>query len=77
MASMLLERVQAAKGVNDQLVGGVSLRDHLVRTLEVESDRSAGAALSASVRREAVMKDLLSRSHSAGRLDQEATRCSA
>lgn len=58
MAAALLERVQAAKGVSDQPVGGVSLRDHLVRTLEVESDRFAGAALSASVRRERVMKDL-------------------
>jgi hypothetical protein len=58
MASALLERVQAAKAAKDQPVGGVSLRGHLVRTLEVESDRFAGAALSASLRREGVMKDL-------------------
>jgi len=58
MASSLLGRVLAAKEAKHQQVGGVSLRDHLVRTLEVESDRFAGAALSASVRRERVMKDL-------------------
>jgi hypothetical protein len=57
-ASALLDRVQAATDAKDRLIDGVSLRHSLVQTLEVESDRSAGASLSASIRRERVMKDL-------------------
>jgi hypothetical protein len=59
MAPALLPLVQAAADATDRQVGGVSLRSSLQGTLEVESERSAGAALSASVRRERVMKDLL------------------
>ncbi|HEX5081017.1 MAG TPA: hypothetical protein VFY40_03155 [Blastocatellia bacterium] len=61
MAPALLQLVQAAVGATDRLIGGVSLQNSLLRTLEVESDRFSGAALSASVRRERVMKDLLHR----------------
>jgi hypothetical protein len=59
MAPALLRLVQVPAGATDRPIGGASLRSSLVRTLEVESDRFAGAALSASVRRERVMKDLL------------------
>jgi hypothetical protein len=59
MAPALLQLVQAAVGSTDRLIGGVSLQNSLLRTLEVESDRFGGAALSASVRREHAMKDLL------------------
>jgi hypothetical protein len=59
MAQALLQRVQAATVAKDPLIGGVSLHNSLIRTLEVESDRFAGTTLSASIRRERVMKDLL------------------
>jgi hypothetical protein len=59
MAPALLQLVQAAVGATDRLIGGVSLQNSLLQTLEVESDRFGGAALSASVRRERAMKDLL------------------
>lgn len=58
MAPALLKLIQAAGVLKDQQIGGVSLHDSLVRTLEVESDRFAGFSLDASVRRERVMKDL-------------------
>jgi hypothetical protein len=58
MAPALLQLVQAAGVVKDRSIGGVSLRDSLIRTLEVESDRFTGSALSASQRREGVMKAL-------------------
>jgi len=58
MAPSLLKLMEAATVANDRPVGHTSLRDNLVRTLEVETDRSTAAALSASLRRERVMKDL-------------------
>ena len=57
-ASLLHQHILAAAAGRDQSFNGVSLRSHLVRTLEIESDRAAGNALHASLRREAVMKDL-------------------
>jgi hypothetical protein len=58
MAPALLELVRTATAPGDRSIGGVSLRDSLARTLEVEADRANGARLSASRRRENVMKDL-------------------
>jgi hypothetical protein len=58
MAPALLSHILAADGIKDVLTSDVSLRSSLIRTLEVETDRSAGSALQASVRREALMKDL-------------------
>lgn len=58
MAPALLKLVQSVPAAIDRVIGGISLRDNLVRTLEVEADRSTGAALSASLRRESVMKNL-------------------
>ncbi len=57
-APMLLQHVQSATAIKDLVVNGVSLRSSLIRTLEVETDRSNGSALPASIRREGVMKDL-------------------
>ncbi|MGH9139686.1 MAG: hypothetical protein ACRD2I_00945 [Vicinamibacterales bacterium] len=57
-APMLLQNVQSATATRDLVVNGISLRSSLIRTLEVETDRSNGAALPASIRREGVMKDL-------------------
>jgi hypothetical protein len=57
-APALLELVRTATVPRDRSIGGVSLRDSLVRTLEVEADRATGARFSASTRRERVMKDL-------------------
>jgi hypothetical protein len=57
MAPALLQLVRAAAGIKDLPIGAVSLRGTLVRTLEVEADRFAGASLQASVRREGIMKD--------------------
>jgi hypothetical protein len=58
MAPALLRLVEATGAVKDRSIGAVSLRHSLIQTLEVEADRSTGSALSASLRREAVMKDL-------------------
>jgi hypothetical protein len=58
MAPALLQLVQGAAGIRDVLISGVPLRSSLVRTLEIETDRLAGSALQASLRREAVMKAL-------------------
>jgi hypothetical protein len=58
MAPALLQLVRSAAGVTDRLIGDVSLRDSLLRTLEVEADRLPGSSLRASERREAVMKEL-------------------
>jgi len=58
MASALLKLVEASGAITDPLTGSESLRDGLVHTLSVEVDRSTGSALSASIRREGVMKDL-------------------
>jgi hypothetical protein len=57
-APMLLQHVQSATTIKDLVVNDISLRRSLIQTLEVERDRSNGAALTASVRREGVMKDL-------------------
>jgi hypothetical protein len=57
MAASLLKSVQAAGAVKDLQIGGASLQDSLVETLDVESARFAGSALDASVRRERVLKD--------------------
>jgi hypothetical protein len=57
-ASAVLDRVRAAAAVKDRLINGTSLLANLLRTLEVEADRAARATLQASMRREAVMKDL-------------------
>jgi hypothetical protein len=58
MASALLALVEAAAGIKDPVIGADSLRNNLVRTLEVETDRFTGSRLRASVRREEVMKTL-------------------
>ena len=57
MALALLQLVESA-GIKDRLIGTISLRNSLVRTLEVESSRFTGSRLRASERREAIMKDL-------------------
>ena len=57
-APTLLAHVRSAAAGKDRSFNGVSLRSSLIRTLEVEADRSAGDALQASLRREAVMKEL-------------------
>ena len=58
MAPALLNLLETTAVSTDRTIGGASLRDSLVRTLEVETDRANGARLSASLRRERVMKDL-------------------
>ena len=58
MAPALLKLVVAAAAITDRQLGGVSLRESLVRTLEVETARSTGVRLAASSRRESVMKGL-------------------
>ena len=60
-APVLLQQVRSAAEGKDRSFNGVSLRRSLIGALEVEVDRSAGAALQASVRRENVMKDLFLR----------------
>jgi hypothetical protein len=57
-APKLLELVRTAASANDPWIHGVSLRGSLLKTLEVESNRLAGATLEASLGREAVMKGL-------------------
>jgi len=57
-APTLLQHVRTATVAKDLIINSVSLRSNLIRTLEVEADRSAGARLQASIRREGVMKDL-------------------
>jgi hypothetical protein len=57
-APTLLQHVRSAAVTKDVVLNGISLRRNLVQTLEVETARSAGSALEASIRREAVMKDL-------------------
>lgn len=62
LAPELLERFRRATGVKDLLVGGLSLRDSIVRTLEIEVDRlDPQTRLAASLRREALMKELFHR----------------
>jgi hypothetical protein len=58
MAPGLLQLVQGSRAVKDRSIGGVSLRDSLIETLEVESHRFSGSSLTASLRREGVMKAL-------------------
>jgi hypothetical protein len=62
LAPELLERFRGATGVKDLLVGGLSLRDSIVKTLEIEVDRlDPQTRLAASLRREALMKELFHR----------------
>jgi hypothetical protein len=58
MAPSLLQLTQQIPVANDRVINGVQLRDNLIQTLEVEADRSRRASLSASLRRETVMKNL-------------------
>ena len=59
MAPELLRRLHDATDAKDILRGGVSLKNNLLRTLEVEVDRlSNDTRLQASNRREALMKEL-------------------
>jgi hypothetical protein len=61
-APALLQHVLKATTVTDSSPGGVSLRDSIIRTLEIEMDRSNPASrLRASTRREILMKDLFHR----------------
>jgi len=57
LAPELLPLVRGIEGAKDVVVGGGSLRDSIVATLEIEVDRlSPDTRLSASMRREALMK---------------------
>jgi len=58
MAPALLQLMKAATAVKDPSIDGASLRNNLLKSLEVETDRFTEARLSASLRREAVMKEL-------------------
>jgi hypothetical protein len=58
MSPALLQLVEGAAVARDPSIGGVSLRDNITRSLEVEKDRLSGSRLSASLRREGVMKNL-------------------
>lgn len=58
MAPQLLELAQRTSGIKDQTINDTSLFANLVSTLEVERDRLNRAQLSASLRREALMKTL-------------------
>lgn len=58
-APSLLQSVQTAGAIADPSIGGVSLRENITRTLEIEVDRmSPDTRLQASTRREALMKEL-------------------
>src|SRR5262249_22729878 len=58
-APKLFELAEALGQVSDRTMGGVSLRDSVVATLDVERDRaSPDTRLSASIKREALMKRL-------------------
>jgi erythromycin esterase-like protein len=60
MAPKLLDYLRKATETKDLVVGGVSLRSSILRTLEIDVDRmSANSRLQASLRREALMKELL------------------
>lgn len=62
MARELLQRLREATGVKDLFAGGVSLRSNILRTLEIEIARlGADTRLEASIRREALMKELFYR----------------
>lgn len=58
LAGDLLRLIGSAVVPEDPLLGGVSLRNSLVRSLEIETERFAGSRLRASMRREGFMKDL-------------------
>jgi hypothetical protein len=58
-APSLLQSVQTAGAIADPSIGGVSLRENITRTLEIEVHRmSPDTRLQASTRREALMKEL-------------------
>ena len=58
MAPQLLELAQSATGIKDPTINDSSLYANLVATLEIERDRLNRAHLSASLRRESLMKNL-------------------
>jgi len=58
MAPKLLRLAQSATGIKDQTANDSSLYENVLATLEIESDRLNGARLSASLRRESLMKNL-------------------
>lgn len=60
LAPQLLELARTMDDVKDSTPGGISLRQQLIKTLEVEAERAnrqGNDRLPASVRREAVMKE--------------------
>jgi erythromycin esterase-like protein len=60
LAPQLLERARSIGDVKDGTPGGISLRQQVLRTLEVEAERAnrkGNDRLPASMRREAVMKE--------------------
>jgi hypothetical protein len=60
LAPQLLERARSMAEVNDSTPGGISLRQQVLRTLEVEAERAnrkGNDRLAASIRRETVMKE--------------------
>ena len=58
MAPDLLKLVQSATGIKDQTINDSSLYASVVSTLEIERDRLNRDRLSASLRRESLMKNL-------------------
>lgn len=58
VAPELLELALGAKGIKDQTINDASLYASVVATLEVERDRLNKDRLSASIRRESLMKNL-------------------
>ena len=58
MAPELLHLAQSVTGIKDQTINDSSLYANLVATLEVERDRFNKDRLSASIRRESLMKNL-------------------
>lgn len=58
MAPELLKLAQSVTGIKDQTINDSSLYENVVATLEIEVDRLNQARLSASLRRESLMKNL-------------------
>ena len=58
MAAELLKLAQSATGIKDHTINDSSLYENVVATLEIEVDRLNQARLSASLRRESLMKNL-------------------
>src|SRR5882762_8687148 len=58
MAPDFLKLAQSATGIKDQTINDSSLHASVVATLEIERDRLNGDRLSASLRRESLMKNL-------------------